>query len=233
MPFCSIFVPIHKTKNCEIPSSSKDDPVILNVDEFETIRLIDYEGKDQKSCALEMNVARTTVQSMYESARAKIAESLVEGRCLQIKGGEYDIRVSNVDTDQKNYQSIFADNLIYFQNEMIKIAVPSDENENVFAHFGRTKFFKIFSIENKQVKSSDMISIHEHGRGTLASYIKNLGVTVLLCGNIGLGAVQAFKVSGVIVISGLTGNINTIIKDFISKNLNHSEESLGIIRNIE
>ena len=63
--------------------------IIMTVDEYEAIRLIDFEGMKQEECAVNMNVARTTVQAIYENARKKIADSIVNGKKLIIEGGEY------------------------------------------------------------------------------------------------------------------------------------------------
>jgi len=88
-------------KVCCLPESSRYGPlypvmrqqewVVMTVDEYETIRLIDLEGFTQEECARQMNVARTTVQGIYDGARRKLADSLVNGRVLQIEGGEYQL----------------------------------------------------------------------------------------------------------------------------------------------
>lgn len=72
----------------DLPSDVEGN-VIMTVDEYETIRLIDLEGLTQEECAEQMHVARSTIQGIYVEARKKLAESLVNGKELSIGGGTY------------------------------------------------------------------------------------------------------------------------------------------------
>lgn len=85
-------------KVCSLPDVNRFGPlegaaseafVVMTVEEYETVRLIDLEEMTQEGCAEQMNVARTTVQGIYDSARKKIADSLVNGKTLIIEGGDY------------------------------------------------------------------------------------------------------------------------------------------------
>ena len=82
LPDINLFGPL----NVKAPA---DDLIIMTVEEYETIRLIDFEGMMQEECAARMNVARTTVQKIYNAARKKVADALVNGRALKIEGGDY------------------------------------------------------------------------------------------------------------------------------------------------
>lgn len=72
-----------------LESQNSEGTVKMTVDEYETIRLIDYEGLIQEECAEKMNIARTSVQRIYNNARKKISTALVESKMLVIDGGEY------------------------------------------------------------------------------------------------------------------------------------------------
>ncbi|MGE4276272.1 MAG: DUF134 domain-containing protein [Lawsonibacter sp.] len=63
--------------------------VVMTVDEYESVRLIDNQGFSQEECSEYMKIARTTVQQIYLSARKKIAHALVDGLTLRIEGGDY------------------------------------------------------------------------------------------------------------------------------------------------
>ena len=82
MPSSLHFGPDSETTSCEAP-------ILMALDEYECIRLIDYEGLTQEQCAVQMDAARTTIQALYSSARRKLAQCIVDGRKLHITGGNF------------------------------------------------------------------------------------------------------------------------------------------------
>ncbi|MCT4585890.1 MAG: DUF134 domain-containing protein [Peptostreptococcaceae bacterium] len=65
------------------------DYIIMSFEEYETIRLMDYEGLTQEECGVSMNIGRSSVQRIYIDARRKIAKGMVEGKPIRIEGGDY------------------------------------------------------------------------------------------------------------------------------------------------
>ncbi len=64
--------------------------VYLQYDEYEAIRLLDYEGLLQEEAAERMNVSRPTLTRIYAKARKTVAQAFVEGKALVIEGGNVD-----------------------------------------------------------------------------------------------------------------------------------------------
>ena len=56
------------------------ESVVLQVDELEAIRLLDYRGFTQEQCAARMNISRATVARIYEEGRRKVAQALGQGK---------------------------------------------------------------------------------------------------------------------------------------------------------
>ncbi|MFH1978285.1 MAG: DUF134 domain-containing protein [Candidatus Aenigmatarchaeota archaeon] len=67
------------------------EQVILTVDEFEALRLKDYESVEQTKSAEKMNISQPTFQRLLLSARRKIADAIVNGKAIKIEGGDYKI----------------------------------------------------------------------------------------------------------------------------------------------
>ena len=73
----------------------KLEEIVLNLDEFEAIRLADYEQLYQEEAAAKMNISRQTFGRIIEAAHKKIADVLLNGKALKIESGE-------VALDEKN-----------------------------------------------------------------------------------------------------------------------------------
>ena len=146
MPGCRRFSPAE---------SSGEKPVELSVDEFETVRLIDYEALDQAACAERMGVARTTVQAIHSRALGRIAAALVEGRELEIGGGDFFVCDGSERMGcgrhacccQQPRRTVAPHGQ---EGSIMRIAVPYD-NGQVFQHFGYTQVFKVYEVEDGKV----------------------------------------------------------------------------------
>ena len=142
------------------PEEAPDgEPVVLSLDEFETIRLLDREGMTQEQCAERMGVARTTVTAIYESARRKTAEALVDGKRLLIRGGNY--RLNNQGTE----------NIVQKGTDSMRIAVTY-ENGEIFQHFGHTEQIKLYDVEDGKIVAEQLVPTNGSGHGALAGFLK-------------------------------------------------------------
>lgn len=103
----------------------------------------------------------------------------------------------------------------------MKIAVTF-ENGNVFAHFGHTKQFVIFEVENKEIKSSFVLDTNGSGHSALATLLKENRVTALICGGIGSGAKTALAQNGILVFGGVDGNATEAVEKLLDGKLEYS-----------
>ena len=100
----------------------------------------------------------------------------------------------------------------------MKIAVAYD-NGNVFQHFGKTEYFKVYETENNQVVSSEVISSNGEGHGALAGVLAAQSVNVLICGGLGGGAQTALDEAGIQVFSGAQGSCDEAVEAYLKEEL--------------
>ena len=183
-----------------------NDTVTMTLDEFETIRLIDYSGKTQEQCANEMNVARTTVTAIYDSARKKLALAMVEGRRIIISGGNYTL------------DSTLSEEIARKGLGIMRIAVTY-ENGQIFQHFGRTEQFKLYDVADGKIINEQVVGTNGAGHGALAGLLKNAQADVLICGGIGGGAQMAMQEAGITLYGGNMGSADEAVKAFLAQTL--------------
>ena len=200
---------------------TSDEPIVLTVDEFETIRLIDKEGLSQEECGTQLGVGRTTAQKIYETARKKIANALVMGFSLRIEGGDFHLCNGSADFCYKNNcikRQIQKKYSIEKGINTMRIAVTY-ENENIFQHFGHTQQFKLYDIEDGKIVRSELIDTNGSGHGALAGVLSAVKADILICGGIGGGAQMALAENGIKLYGGVSGNADKAVNDFVAGNL--------------
>lgn len=208
LPRCTAFRP-------EVPTD--EEPVLLSVDEYETIRWMDKEGVDQEGCAVRMQVSRATVQAIYDRARRKIAEALVEGRIISINGGDYRLCHGGECRHccQKNVKE---------KGIMKRIAVCY-ENGEVFQHFGRTEQFKLYDVADGKVTDSKVISCGDYSHEGLAELLVKEGADTLVAGGMGAGARAALGSVGITIYAGAAGSADAAVDALLSGKLQSNPDA--------
>ncbi len=203
-----------------LPSGRKDAvAVVLTVDEYETIRLIDREGYSQEDCAVQMQVGRSTVQRIYNSARKKLADALTVGMAIRIEGGDY--RLCDRDENLCSRKGCVNNSKYKSGGFSMKIAVTF-ENNNVFQHFGRTQQFKVYTIEEGKIAWVEILNTNGTGHGALAGFLQSMGVRVLICGGMGMGARNALAACGIEICGGVSGDADMAVVHYLEGTLNYS-----------
>ncbi len=213
-----------------IPVGADDiqESILMTVDEYETIRLIDKEGLSQEQCGERMGIARTTVQQIYSEARSKLSDMIVEGRPLRIEGGDY--RICDGRDGQHDCSDCFRHRLrkeyIKPKGENIMRIAVTYENGQIFQHFGHTEEFKVYDAEDGKVKESKIVKTGDSGHGALAGILDALDVDVLICGGIGGGARNAVAAAGIKLYGGASGDADRAVEALLAGKLQYDPDAV-------
>ena len=189
------------------------ESVQVTIDEFEALRLLDDEGLTQESCAARMNIARTTVTAIYDSARRKVADALVHGKRLLITGGCCEFEPVEL------HQIIMEKGI-----NTMRIAVTY-ENGEIFQHFGHSEQFKLYDAEDGKIIGEQVVDTNGSGHGALAGFLQAAKVDALICGGIGMGAQMALADAGIKLYAGVQGSADEAARAFAAGTLEYDPDA--------
>ena len=110
----------------------------------------------------------------------------------------------------------------------MKIALPS-RNGCIDDHFGHCEYFTIFTVDdvNKEIINSETIE-SPSGCGcksNIAESLSGVGVSLMLAGNMGDGAINALKKSNIEVVRGCSGDVKTVVQNYLNGKIKDSGDS--------
>ncbi|MGN0696401.1 MAG: DUF134 domain-containing protein [Oscillospiraceae bacterium] len=215
---------------CEEPEFSAFSPdgipnnesVTLTVDEYEVIRLVDLEQLTHLQAAEQMNISRPTATEIYNAARIKIADCIVNGKRLVVSGGNYRLCSGGICGGMCRRQNRDAICIGKGKNTM-RIAVTY-ENGQIFQHFGHTETFKLYDVENGRIVREEILSANGSGHGALAGLLAANRTDALICGGIGGGAQAALAEAGIKLYGGASGSADEAVKALLSGELGYDPD---------
>lgn len=201
--------------------------VILTLDEYEAVRLIDLEGCTHEQCAEQMDISRTTVTEIYEAARHKIADSIVNGKPLRIFGGHYrlcDGRFSFGRCKTCRRAETGVEKIIEQKGEKTMRIAVTYENGMIFQHFGHTEQFKLYDVEEGKIVGEQIVDTNGQGHGALSGFLARANADMLICGGIGGGAQMALADAGIKLYGGVSGNADEAVRSYLDGKLDYDPD---------
>jgi predicted DNA-binding protein (UPF0251 family)/predicted Fe-Mo cluster-binding NifX family protein len=205
-------------KPAGVPTRQLEE-VVLSLDGFEAIRLVDLEGLYHEQAAERMRVSRATFGRILDSARRDVAQALIHGKVLRIEGGP----VYTEHPQPCGCGACAADREMHEQTRcrhntcaggrrsstgelkgevVMYVCVPVEEDKGlqspVCGHFGSAPAFVIVDTTANTCRAIVNTNQH-HGHGMCAPLAVLAGVQIdaMIVGGIGMGAFNKLSAAGI------------------------------------
>jgi predicted DNA-binding protein (UPF0251 family)/predicted Fe-Mo cluster-binding NifX family protein len=189
------------------------ETALIFLDEFEAMRLVDFENNSQVDASQSMQVSRATLQRLLESGRKKLIGAILYNQDIELKNDIQNIKLkgeNQMDLETKNFK---------------KIAFPTNDKLHVDAHFGHALLFVVYTIENNTVINKELVTPPPHTPGSIPQFLANLNVDVIITGGMGQMAVDLFQQNNIDVILGAKGAIEENLEEYLGGFLNSTGTS--------
>ena len=185
-----------------------EDVITLSTEAFEAFRLIDHEGLTQEQASLQMGVARTTVQALYQTARKSIAKAMFEGYRLIIEGGEYIM----------SHQG----HCCHEQQRVERVAIML-KGDQVTSSYHQSDNFLVYSMDGEKINREDRVFPQGEEKAICRRFMMSLGINHVITGAMMEHVFEKFKQSH-IAVSYAQGNPKEVIKAYLNKEIAHMDE---------
>lgn len=229
-----------------VPLSELNE-VDLSVEGYEALRLADHEGLKHEDAAVQMQVSRQTFGRMLSQARQTVAEALVSGFALRIRGGDYALS-HEMDSQAAASSSVKGNSTACHvakrkiaasdehnsrekENIMEKIAISS-EGPSLDAvldpRFGRAAGFVVVYPETLEFEYVDNGASQAMAQGAgiqAAENVANSGAKAVLTGYVGPKAFMALEAAGIKVGQNLENmTVRQAIEAFVNGNVTWAQQ---------
>lgn len=194
--------------------------VVLMPDELEALRLADQLGLYQEEAAARMRVSRPTFSRIVASARAKVADALVNGKAILLVPLPNAPDVSEdtmshpepLDTPAVDTNAPVAEANAGIV--CIPIAIDHGLDSKLLNHFGSAPLFAIVDVAARTMTTLDNSAAHGHGGCAPVEAIVAQHVEAVIVGGIGGGAIRRLGSYGIPVYQGRPGPISALVDDY-------------------
>ncbi len=99
----------------------------------------------------------------------------------------------------------------------MKIAIPTRDG-HVDNHFGHCDHYTIFEVENDKILNESRLDSPEGCgcKSNIAGIMHDMGITIMLAGNMGQGAVNKLSAAGISVVRGCSGDVKALVADYLA-----------------
>ena len=106
-----------------------------------------------------------------------------------------------------------------------KIAIPTAEGK-LFPHFGKAPQVTVFDVEDKHVVNKEILTSPEHAHGAMPHFLQGLGVTDVLCGGLGAGAVKLLQEMNIAIHGGAPAvAVEEVLKMYLDETIVYGDST--------
>lgn len=190
--------------------SFKNEINVITLDEFEALRLCDYEKQSQIDAASEMQVSRGTIQRLLESGREKLVDGILNYKNIDIKN---DIR--NIKIKGENKLSVPLE-------ETVNICFPSSDKVTIDLNFGQTREFSIYTVKNNEIIHVKNVVPRALRPSTYPETLQKEGVCLIIASKMGERMINLFNDLNIDVALGAQGRIDVNLSEYLGSFLDEN-----------